>query len=290
MYEFANQLSRLWFGTHDAPAPTENVSAADRVQLRIAVEPATPLNQVHVRYRVNGGVQRLLTAALDRGESSSKIQIFKVQFPLLVPGTVVEYAPFLTRAGQVLDSLIDGRFPAKFAVSESENPDVEQLLTKRTDPAQGRFPFRLRFIFSITCKLKPEVIGDTPDGVRYNFLIEEGTVDGPLLRGKFLPEGGDFMRIRSDGIGIPSIRVTFLLDDGAKVYMESAGWFDFGPNGYENAKAGRFADAGNLISYPYFFTSHPKYAWLLRAQCFGVGVVDLKSFVVRDDVHQILRD
>ncbi|MFL6449180.1 MAG: DUF3237 domain-containing protein [Bryobacteraceae bacterium] len=287
--QFDNQLSRLWFGTDDAPAPAESVSAADPVHLRIAVEPAAPLNQVHVRYRTNGGVQRLLTAALDRDQSSSKKQIFKVQFPFMAPGTVVEYAPFLTRAGQVLDSLVDGSYPTRFRVNETDTP-VQQPPQEAVDPAQGRFPFRLRLIFSITCKLRPEVIGDTPDGLRYNFLIEEGTIDGPLLRGKFLPEGGDFMRVRTDGIGIPSIRVTFLLDDGAKVYMESAGWFDFGPNGYENAKAGRFAAAGNLISYPYFFTSHPKYSWLLRAQCFGVGVVDLKAFVVRDDVHQILRD
>jgi Protein of unknown function (DUF3237) len=53
--------------------------------------------------------------------------------------------------------------------------------------------YRLEYIFSYTAqvRLPPEVIGPTPDGIRVNFYVTGGEVDGPKLKGKLAPVGGE---------------------------------------------------------------------------------------------------
>lgn len=284
---FSSPRLKLWFGTADSPAPQGEVPAGQPLTVMIAVEPANPNNRVEIRYRVNRGVQRVLRTSVANAISQMQTQFFLGQFPPFPQGVAVEYAPLLSNIKETLDSLIDGAYPATFSVSPPT--PAKGIVSESSDILLGRFPFRLELIFSITCRLHAELIGDTPDGLRYDFFIEEGTLNGPLLRGRFLREGGDWMRVRRDGVGIPDIRVTFLLNDGVKILMESGGWFDFGPDGYENAKRGIFPTSGNLITQPSFFTSDPRYTWLMRAHCFGVGNVDLNSFTVRDDVYRIIR-
>jgi hypothetical protein len=186
-------------------------------------------------------------------------------------------------------------YPAAFSVPE---PRQSRVALAKPHPAPtalspaitlGRFPFQLEFLFGITCQMRREVIGETPDGLRFDFLIEHGVIEGPRLKGRFRAEGGDWMRLRPDGIGIPDIRVTFELDDRTLILMESAGTFDLGPDGYARAVANQLPPYGNFMSTPRFYTSNPNYAWLVRASTFGVGLVDMKTFVVRDDVFEIVR-
>jgi Protein of unknown function (DUF3237) len=53
--------------------------------------------------------------------------------------------------------------------------------------------YRPEYIFSYTAqvRLPPEVIGPTPDGIRVNFYVTGGEVDGPKLKGKLAPVGGE---------------------------------------------------------------------------------------------------
>ncbi len=285
---FSSQGFSLWFGTTDAPAPTNEAPAQQLPPIRVAVQPAHALNRVDIRYRVSGGSQRLLRTSLKETDSQTQTQYFGANFPQLPPGALVEYAPLLTTAGRTVDSLKDGAYPASFRVPEADFPRPPVAPEASEFPLGYRFPFRLELLFRATCKLRAELLGETPDGLRYNFFVDQGTLDGPQLRGKFL-QGGDWMRVRHDGMGIPNIRVTLLLEDGTKVLMEAGGWFDFGPAGYENAKRGVFGRVGNLMTQPTFLTSDQRYAWLMRSQCFGVGAVDLTSFTLRDDVYRIVR-
>src|SRR5881397_66993 len=64
----------------------------------------------------------------------------------------------------------------------------------------------------------PQVIGATPMGTRQVFIVKGGTVEGPRIKGKLLPGGGDWALVRSDGAVQLDVRATIQTDDGALVY------------------------------------------------------------------------
>ena len=47
--------------------------------------------------------------------------------------------------------------------------------------------YSLEYICSFTATLRREVIGPLAEGIRVNYHITGGEVDGPKLRGKFRP-------------------------------------------------------------------------------------------------------
>ncbi len=57
---------------------------------------------------------------------------------------------------------------------------------------------------------------------------------GPKLRGKMLPGGGDWLTVRTDGVGILDVRATIESDDGALIYLAYTGVGDLGEDGYQN--------------------------------------------------------
>jgi hypothetical protein len=69
------------------------------------------------------------------------------------------------------------------------------------------FEYRLDHIMSYNAKLAdPEVIGPLPEGLRVNVYVTSGEVTGPKVSGKLRPVGGDWLTIRSDGVGILDVR------------------------------------------------------------------------------------
>ena len=281
----------LWFGTPDTPCPGADFAGGPAV-INVGVAPAAPANRVQLRYRVDDSFPRYVHGTLVKTDARNTRQYFRAQLPWLPPGAGVKYAPIFTNSRHTLTT---PDYPGAFSVPARRPSGVTSGEPRAAPPTNapaisaGRFPFQLEFLFGITCQMRREVIGATPDGLRFDFLIEHGVIKGPRLNGRFRAEGGDWMRIRPDGIGIPDIRVTFELDDRTLILMESAGTFDLGPDGYTRALAGQFPPFGNFMSTPRFHTSNPNYAWLARASTFGVGLVDMKTLVVRDDVFQIVR-
>ena len=71
------------------------------------------------------------------------------------------------------------------------------------------------FSFSFGLKLPPEVIGPVPEGIRANFYLTGGSVEGPRLKGKVLPVGADYLLLRKDGVAVLDVRATFESEDGA---------------------------------------------------------------------------
>ena len=84
----------------------------------------------------------------------------------------------------------------------------------------------LEFLFEARVKLHlpPLDHGTMPDGQRLVFLIKGGTFEGPLLRGRVLPDAGaDWIRIRPDGSGLLDVRFTLETHDNALLYVRWEG-------------------------------------------------------------------
>src|SRR5437762_3272617 len=66
-------------------------------------------------------------------------------------------------------------------------------------------------------------IGAVPHGTRVTAPIASGHFEGPRLRGKALPGGGDWTLLRGDGVLELDLRLTLETDDGALIHMTSLG-------------------------------------------------------------------
>lgn len=150
--------------------------------------------------------------------------------------------------------------------------------------------YRLEHLFSYTATLEapPEVIGPLPEGIRANFYVTGGEVSGPQVRGAIRPVGGDWLTIRTDGVGILDVRATLETHDGALIYVTYTGVVDFGEDGYQKFLRGE-PPAGKtpIRTAPRFHTAHPDYQWLNRLQCLGIGQAFLDRSEVRYDVYAV---
>src|SRR5438309_4241732 len=69
----------------------------------------------------------------------------------------------------------------------------------------------------------PQRFGAVPHGTRVIAPITSGTFEGPRLRGRVLPGGGDWTLLRSDAVLELDLRITLETDDGALICMTSFG-------------------------------------------------------------------
>src|SRR6476646_6472350 len=112
----------------------------------------------------------------------------------------------------------------------------------------------------------PQRLGAVPHGTRVVAPITSGTFEGPRLRGKVLPGGGDWTLLRSDGVLELDLRVTLETDDGALVHMASFGLRHGPPDVIAALARGESVDPTSYYfrTTPRFETGHPKYAFLNR--------------------------
>src|SRR6202046_3520754 len=82
--------------------------------------------------------------------------------------------------------------------------------------------FRLLMTLEVAV-VGPQRIGAVPHGIRVTAPITSGHFEGPRLRGKVLPGGGDWTLLRGDGVLELDLRVPLETDDGALVHMTSFG-------------------------------------------------------------------
>jgi hypothetical protein len=152
-------------------------------------------------------------------------------------------------------------------------------------PNQPRWEYQLDFFAALTVDLRAEVLGATPEGYRINFFVKDGAVRGPAIDAVVLPEGGDWMCIRTDGIGMVDICITYQTKDGALILERAGGVFDLGPDGYAKVAAGQFSGSPPFYATPSWETADPRWQWLNRRQGFGVGRVVLEELQVRCDIY-----
>ena len=149
--------------------------------------------------------------------------------------------------------------------------------------------YRMEHIFSFTATLQnpPEVIGLVPEGIRVNAYVTGGNVWGPKVQGKVHPVGGDWLTIRTDGVGMVDVRITLETHDQALIYMYYNGVLDYGESGYDKVLRQELPPTIPVRIAPRFHTAHPSYQWLNRLQCVGIGQLNSQQLEVRYDVYAV---
>lgn len=240
--------------------------------LVIGVRPANPANGVLVRYRVDSGRIQSVPGREIRTDFARQVQYFAVAFPSFVSGDIVEYSPVLSCVGrQVPAAHVTDRFPSRFRLA-AKDIGPKAAVPRLTKSSKRRFDVKLDHVADVNVYYgTPLYVGDTPTGMRINFLAKEGSVKGDGLNGKVLESSCDYMLVRPDGMGVVRIRAVFGLDDGAVIDVEAGGYVDFGPDGYRRAKDHDLPPRSPITLGPLLTTKHPKYHWLSRIQCIATG-------------------
>jgi hypothetical protein len=299
--KLTNDGLSLWYGTPDAPAPFDvEVVPRRGASLIVAAHPANPTNSVQVRYRVDGGTMQEVPGREIRTDYDRNVQYFAVKFPPLTTGNVVEYSPTLSSAGrQCPPAQLADRFRSTFRLEGPQASPAQPsrswrpLPTTRTSPspqssAKQQFGTDLPFVGTVKLQFEaPQYIGEIPWGMRVNLVVREGTIAGGALCGKLLQASADDMLVRRDGMGVVDMRAVIGAEDGAIVDVTSGGYVDFGPDGYRRAVARDLPDQAPIVVSPLLFTKHPKYSWLGRLQCIGVGQTHLDAGQACYDVYAV---
>ena len=95
------------------------------------------------------------------------------------------------------------------------------------------------------------------------------------------------MRIRRDGVAIVNVQACFETREHVRVYGSYGGIFDLGPDGYARALRDEYDRLPPVVVTPTYATADPRLEWLNRAQCIGVGRVDMTAFRVEFDVYVV---
>jgi Protein of unknown function (DUF3237) len=261
----------------------------------VAVRPAHPSNVVTALYTFEGGAARIARGRrLRAAPRCDGEELFALDLPPQADGARVAFVPILSCSGRQADPRRGGFVPT---------PLAPPLLQQATLGASGdgvsrdgrmapshpaRFAFEPEFLFRVTapvaCDTDP--VGETPDGLRMKFLLRSGGyVHGPAITGDVVPVGGDWMRIRPDGVGITEISALIKPVGGGTILTEYSGIVDFGPDGYRLLAAGGGPNRAPLRLAPRYLTADPSLSWMNRLQCFGVGEVNLERYLVEYDLY-----
>jgi truncated hemoglobin YjbI len=194
-----------------------------------------------------------------------------------------ESLPLLRAAQRGQAVGIVGALPVLRLVAASESASR----SPSPDAPRPRWAWGTTFLGSLTALLREEVVGVTPDGLRINWHVTTGSFVGPDLDAIVLPGAADWMRIRRDGIAIVNVQACFETRDGTRVFGAYGGIFDLGPDGFERALRNEYDDLPPVVVTPTYATADARLAWLNRAQCIGVGRVDMKALRVEFDVYVV---
>jgi truncated hemoglobin YjbI len=190
-----------------------------------------------------------------------------------------------------------GQLPVLRLVVQESSPRLGASITpsayevhpgaEPTASGQPRWAWDTTFLGSLTALLRKEVVGVTPDGLRINWHVTTGSFVGPGIDAIVLPGAADWMRIRRDGVAIVSVQACFETHEGARVYGSYGGIFDLGPDGYARALRDEYDHLPPVVVTPTYATADPPLEWLNRAQCIGVGRVDMTALRVEFDVYVV---
>jgi hypothetical protein len=279
--------SALRIGTPTAGEPPSVVAAGTPQTVAFTTVPGHPSNVVDVAYRLDGGSLLVAHAVPVDPAVHPDSQSFVARLPALASGQRLEYRAELRRAGQLIDVAPAGGW--KVMTAESR-PRVDPASPPTAIPSPDmaaipRFDYSLEFLGALSVRLRPEVLGHTPAGYQINFFVVEGEIRGPRMNGIVRPEGGDWMSIRPDGVGVVHIRITYEMADGGLVLERSGGVIYVGPDGYERVTRGVFVGVPNVYLTPDYITAEPRWNWLNPLQCYGLGHVVMEELRLECDIY-----
>jgi Protein of unknown function (DUF3237) len=286
----ARDGSVLWWGEADTPTPPPVISPGATASVTVAVSPVRPGHAVTVEYRVNGGPVRQAIGLPEPRAYDANARIFRAVLPGQ-PGGLVEFLPVLRFAGHPISPCLEeSAKPPQYQVGRAAVPVETGDLSTPPSATFAASPCRAwgtHFLGSLTTTVHKEVVGVTPDGLRIDWHVKEGSIVGPGFHGVVLPGATDWMRIRSDGVGIVNVQACFETRTGARIYSSYGGMVDLGPDGYARALRGEFTPLPPVVVTPTYATADKRLEWLNRAQCIGVGRVDTTALRVELDVYVV---
>lgn len=274
MQEFsANGLTMRW---------AEPAKAAHGGLQRVLVHalPASPANVVRVIHSAGGGPERAARCWPAGADPETGAQIFAADLPAPHGGKSLDWRPVLSNGFREVDP---GRSPLAAQVDPAALPAAPKAAE-----ATERFPYALDYMARVTVPLQkpPYAVGDTPDGLRVVYPVAPGgVIRGPRINGTFEPTGGDWMRIRPDGIGIAGVSALVRTDDGALLLTEYSGVVDFGPDGQQRILSGNPPAQAEANLCPRFVASDPAWAWVNRLQMIAFGRVTFATLLVEYDIY-----
>jgi len=236
------------------------------------VAPASPANVLRLLCRVGTGPEQAVQAWPTGIDPESGMQIFSAVLPDSPLGNAVSWRPVLQNGIKRAD------------------PGTPSVPAPTPIPKPAAFPADATHLARVTVPLaNPAItVGDTPDGLRIIYpLGPGGTVQGPHINGTVEHLGGDWMRVRPDGIGIVGVRALVTNSDGAQLMAEYSGIADFGPDGHAALRAGTPPDTVPIQLTPRFLTSDTRWAWVNRLQCIGIGRVTMSTLLVEYDLYAL---
>ncbi|HEX9132353.1 MAG TPA: DUF3237 domain-containing protein [Ktedonobacteraceae bacterium] len=133
---------------------------------------------------------------------------------------------------------------------------------------------QLEFLYEISAYLaSPLAIGENPHGNRQIVPVTGGSFEGPRLKGTVLPNGGDWLLVRPDGVGELDVRATLQTDDGALIYVTYRGYLTKILELSPRWSAGEHIphEEYYFAATPYFETSAAQYAWLQQVVTIAMG-------------------
>jgi hypothetical protein len=148
---YYNDGMTLWYGTLDAPVPSERVEQGREIEFTVGIQPIDASNKVQIVYRINNGpIEKPIVATFLRTDYAGKIQYFLARFPedvrsRLRPGDLVEFSAVCDCAGRKVPSSQDARtFVSSFRIIGPEarptrNP--EPRVTPVLPNPQPEFPY-----------------------------------------------------------------------------------------------------------------------------------------------------
>ncbi len=285
----ARDGSVLWWGDAETPGPPPLISPGATVSIAVAVSPVRPGHAVTVEYRVNGGPVQQAIALPELRSFDANARIFRAVLPGQ-PAGQVEYLPVLRFAGQpVSPCLEDSAEPSRYRVGRTAPPVAAPALPAAPSSfmALPLWGWNTEFLGSVTATLRKEIVGATPDGLRIDWPVKEGRFTGPDLDCVMLPSAADWMRIREDGVGIISVQACFEARTGIRIYCSYAGILDLGLDGYARALRDEFPPLPPVVVTPTFVTADKQLEWLNRAQCVGLGRVDMAALQIEFDIYRV---
>jgi truncated hemoglobin YjbI len=221
-----------------------------------------------------------------RAVASQAVDVAVSNIPLLraalpgEPGGVVGALPVL----RLVAEAISPRIRASVATPADEERPVAPAVESAPKP---RWAWTTTFLGSLTAMLRKEVLGETADGLRINWIVKEGSFVGPGVDAIVLPGAADWARIRKDGVGVVNVQACLETRAGDRIYASYGGLFDLGPDGYARARRDDFDPFPPVVVTPVYATADARFSWLNRVQCFGVGRVDMSTLRLEFDVYAV---
>jgi Protein of unknown function (DUF3237) len=279
----AQDGSELRWGEADTPVPPAVISPGTPASVTISVSPARPGHAVTVEYRIDGGPIRQVVAVSEPRVHGANACIYRALLPGQSHG-MVEFLPVLRFAGQPIsprlgESAECPRYQVGWGAASVETADLSA--------GEPRWEWGASFLWAGTAALRKEVIGAMPDGLRINLHVTEGRFAGPRFEGIVLPGGSNWLRIRKDGVAIVNVTECLQTRSGARIDCLYDGILDLGADGYGRAMRGDFGILPPFVLAPTYATSDKELAWLNRAQCIGVGRVDITTLRAEYDVYVV---